>query len=223
MAVPQPETQKPLPVKARAAGFVVSLLIRIVCLTLRVRIQDRAGILEKEPDHPLIWAFWHNQIFSMPVVYGRKLKNRKGAVLTSPSRDGAYISAVMSCFGVASVRGSSNKRGAAAMVEMARWIEKGYDMVFTPDGPRGPRYRLAPGMIRLAQKSAAPVFPIRVEYDSAWIFHRSWDHFRLPKPFSRVTVTLEPFETIDPMAEGEDFEAERKRIEKILNPNDETD
>jgi lysophospholipid acyltransferase (LPLAT)-like uncharacterized protein len=223
MAVPQPEKQTPIPLKARLAGFAASLLIRTLCLTLRIRIDDRAGILENEPDHPLIWVFWHNRLIVMPVIYSRHLRNRRGAVLTSPSRDGAYISATMSCFGVASVRGSSSKRGATAMVEMTDWVQQGYDMVFTPDGPRGPRYRLAPGIIKLAQKSGAPIFALRADYDSAWIFQRSWDHFRLPKPFSKVTVTLEPFETIDPNADGESFEAERQRIEKILNPNDETD
>ena len=154
---------------------------------------------------------------------GFHLKDRRGAVLTSPSRDGAVLAAAMACFGVSSVRGSSSKRGAVAMREMAEWIGRGYDMVFTPDGPRGPRYRLAAGPIRLAQKTGAPIFPIRVEYVSAWVFHRSWDRFRVPKPFSRVRVIFEPYETIDAAAEGDRFEEERGRIERVMNPEYETD
>ncbi|MCP5551151.1 MAG: lysophospholipid acyltransferase family protein [Akkermansiaceae bacterium] len=212
-----------LPLKARMLGRAAATVIGLLCRTLRIEIEDRAGILAKRPDHALIWVFWHNRLLAMPSVYRRHLKDRRGAVLTSPSRDGAVLAAAMACFGVSSVRGSSSKRGAVAMREMAEWIGRGYDMVFTPDGPRGPRYRLAAGPIRLAQKTGAPIFPIRVEYVSAWVFHRSWDRFRVPKPFSRVRVIFEPYETIDAAAEGDRFEEERGRIERVMNPEYETD
>jgi lysophospholipid acyltransferase (LPLAT)-like uncharacterized protein len=222
----QPPTVKDpfvLPFKARAFGRLAASLIGLLGLTFRIRVEDRAGILARRPEAPLLWAFWHNRIFAMPAVYRRFLGDRSGAVLTSASRDGAVIAATMRCFGVASVRGSSSKRGALAMQEMAEWVKAGYDIVFTPDGPRGPRYRLAPGLIRLSQITGAAILPIRIEYDNAWVFRKSWDRFRLPKPFSVVRVIFEPYETIDPAADGDSFEAERQRIEHILNPDHETD
>ncbi|MBL9151204.1 MAG: lysophospholipid acyltransferase family protein [Verrucomicrobiales bacterium] len=221
--LPRPESQMPLPFKARVIGRFAAALIGLFGLTYRIRVEDRSGVLQARPDHPILWAFWHNRIFAMPAIYRRHLRERQGAVLTSPSRDGALIAATMRCFGVASVRGSSNKRGPAAMLEMVEWIQSGYDIVVTPDGPRGPRYRLAPGLIRLSQRTGAPILPIRIEYESAWVFHKSWDRFRLPKPFSRVRVVLEPYQSIDPAADGDTFEAERQRIERILNPDHETD
>ncbi len=223
MAIPRPELEKPLPAKARWLGRLAALAIGLVGRTLRVTVEDRAGILGRRPEHPLIWVFWHNRIFAMPMIYRRFLSDRKGAVLTSPSRDGGVIAATMRCFGVAAVRGSSSKRGSAAMLELVDWIGDGYDIAVTPDGPRGPRYRLAPGLIRVAQRTGARILPIRIEYRSAWIFERAWDHFRLPKPFSRVRVIFEPYETIDADADGDRFEAERARIERLMNPDDETD
>lgn len=213
----------PLPFKARAIGRFAAILIGLFGWTYRLSVQDRAGILSRRPERPILWAFWHNRIFGMPAIYRKYLSDRRGAVLTSPSRDGAIIAATMRCFGVASVRGSSNKRGPAAMLEMVEWIESGHDIAVTPDGPRGPRYRLAPGLVRLAQKTGAEILPIRIEYDAAWIFHKSWDRFRLPKPFSRVRVIFEPYQSIDPAADGDTFEAERLRIEHLLNPDHETD
>ena len=223
MAIPRPELEKPLPAKARWQGRLAATAISLLGRTLRIEIEDRSGILEKRPEHSLIWVFWHNRLFAMPMIYRRHLSDRTGAVLTSPSRDGAVIAATMRCFGVASVRGSSSKRGPAAMLELVDWIKDGYDIVVTPDGPRGPRYRLAPGLIRVAQKTGARILPIRIEYQSAWVFERAWDHFRLPKPFSRVRVIFEPYETIDAAADGDSFEAERARIEHILNPDHEID
>ncbi|MCB1091975.1 MAG: lysophospholipid acyltransferase family protein [Verrucomicrobiae bacterium] len=222
-SIPRPDSQISLPLKARVIGRIASWMIGIFGLTYRFQVEDRAGIMKQRPDHPLLWAFWHNRIFSVPAIHRRFLGDRSGAVLTSPSRDGAIIAATMRCFGVASVRGSSNKRGPAAMLEMVEWVEAGFDIAVTPDGPRGPRYRLAPGLVRLAQRTGAPVLPIRIDYESAWVFHRSWDRFRLPKPFSRVRLVFEPYQTIDPDADGDTFEAERLRIESILNPDHETD
>ncbi|NNE92969.1 MAG: lysophospholipid acyltransferase family protein [Verrucomicrobiales bacterium] len=215
---PQPQ----YPLKARMFGWLAAGLIRLVCLTIRYRVDDRAGILDSPPDHPMLWVFWHNRIFVMPIFYRRYLPSRKGAVLTSPSRDGAVIASAIGCFGVGSVRGSTSKRSVAGLLALKKWVNDGNDIVITPDGPRGPVYHLAPGLIKLSQATGAPILPIRVEYDSAWRF-KSWDQFRVPKPFSRATVILEPLETIDPEAEGDSFEAAREHVQKILNPNDETD
>ena len=70
----------------------------------------------------------------MPVFYKRHMHLRRGAVLTSASRDGAVLSEAMRQLGVASVRGSSSKRGGAAMLGLADWINGGHDVVITPDG-----------------------------------------------------------------------------------------
>ncbi|MCB1233061.1 MAG: lysophospholipid acyltransferase family protein [Verrucomicrobiae bacterium] len=223
MAIPRPELERPLSRKAIWQGRAAAFLIRLLGLTLRFRVEDRSGLLESDPDHPLIWAFWHNRIMVLPVIYRRYFPSRSGAVLTSPSRDGAVIAATMRCFGAASVRGSSSKRGAAAMLEMEEWVRQGFDLAVTPDGPRGPRYRLAPGLVKVAQRTGAWVFPIRVEYSSAWVFEKAWDRFRIPKPFSRVNVIFEPYQTVDADAEGDRFEAERLKLEQILNPDHETD
>ncbi len=214
--------QPPLPFKAVVIGWLAATLIRVVCVTLRWKVEDRSGILEKDPDGQMIWVFWHNRIFAVPVAYRKYLKSRTGAVLTSASNDGAIIAATVKRFGCDAVRGSSSRRGVAALLGLVDWIKNGFDVAITPDGPRGPRYRVAPGLIKLAQATGASILPVRIDYSSAWKF-KSWDRFQLPKPFSTVTVTFEALETIDPTVEGDSFEAERKRVEQILNPTNETD
>ncbi len=208
--------------KAKVIGLLAATLIRIVSGTLRWRLDDKAGVTTDPPEGQMIWAFWHNRIFAVPVMYRKFLRSRRGAVLTSPSKDGAIIASTVSQFGVDSVRGSSSRGGLRALLALKKWIDDGYDVAITPDGPRGPRYQLAPGMVMLAQKTGASVLPVRVEYSSYWRL-KSWDQFQIPKPFSKVAVTFEPLQTVASDVDEEAFEAARAEIQDVLNPDGETE
>jgi len=39
-------------------------------------------------------------------------------------------------------------------------VQSGYDAGITPDGPRGPKYQVATGIIQLAQLTNAPIIPV---------------------------------------------------------------
>jgi len=216
----KPPVPESLPFKTRITGWLIATVVRLLALTLRIRIEDRCGILSERPEGSLIWAFWHNQIFVVPYIHNKYLGDRNGAVLTSASRDGALLAETMRNFGGSAVRGSSSRRGGQAMVELVKWIKDGHDVVIIPDGPRGPRFNLQPGLIKLAQKTEGKIFPVLVDYHNYWEL-KSWDRFRIPKPFSKVVVTLAPYETIDSDIDDKTFEAERLRIEKILIADEE--
>lgn len=198
-------------------SFAIAWLIRLVCATLRFSVDDRAGVRTQDPAHPLLWVFWHNRVFTVPVIYRKFLRRRRGAVLTSPSGDGEILSLTMKRFGVDSVRGSSNKRAGAAMKEMVDRLRaaRRYDIAITPDGPRGPVYRLQPGVVKVAQLTGVPVFPIHVRYEKCFTL-KTWDRFMIPKPFSRVHVVLDAFRTIPATEGAEAFEVERLRLEACL-------
>ena len=100
-------------------------------------------------------------------------------------------------------------------MECSRWLKSGADLAVTPDGPKGPRYRLGPGLILLAQTTDARILPVTAKF-SRFYEIKSWDGFRIPFPFSRIDVTLLPYETISPTADDEAFELERQRIENLL-------
>lgn len=203
-------------------GFLLARLVRLFSLTYRWRLVDESGLAGNLPDTPIVWAIWHNRIFALDGAHRRFFPDRKGAILTSASKDGEIIAAYVASIGVAAVRGSSSRRGAKALLELSRWVSAGHDALVVPDGPRGPRYRLGPGVVKLAEVTGARLVPLRVDYGSAWIF-RSWDRFRLPKPFTTVTVTLSPPQFIEPAEDKEAFEAQRQKIEQLLNPDGETE
>jgi len=173
--------------KTRAIAWCVAAFIKLYCLLMRVRLEDRTGLTEIEPG--VIWAFWHNRLLLLPVLRRRRAKKRRIIVLTSPSRDGALIAAIMRRFDMESVRGSSNKRAAQALVECRRRLLEGSDLAITPDGPRGPVYFAAPGAVQLARVTGRPIVPVRVSYSRKWRL-MSWDRFQIPWPFAKVTITL---------------------------------
>ncbi len=203
------------PLVAGLLSWFAATSIRALGATLHFTHEDRGGVVASPPAEPLLWVFWHNRIFITPFVYQKYLPGRRGAVLTSPSGDGEMIARVLARFGVGAVRGSSNKRGGAALVSMIDWVKRGQDIVVTPDGPRGPKYYLQPGVIKLAQATGARIFPIHLKYSSAWKL-KTWDAFLIPKPFSKVRVVFdELWEVAD--GEGKDVvESERARLEAHL-------
>lgn len=203
--------------KVKLVGVVGSNLMRLLFLTMRFKITDRAQILVKSPDNPLIWAFWHNRLFVMSYFFERFFirKGRPGATLMSQSKDGEFIAAIVEQFRIKGIRGSSSRGGARALVEMKRTVNEGSVMAITPDGPRGPRYTVNPGIVKLAQVTQGVIQPVHVEYSSYWQL-KSWDGFRIPKPFSTCHVTFEAPHPVQGTKTEEEFEAERVRFEGVM-------
>lgn len=201
--------------KPRVLGFLLGSLIRLLTKTLRVRVTDGSGLLSEPPKHGLIWMFWHNRMLIIPSLYTRYTRNlRPAAVLTSASRDGAMLAAVMRRFGLQAVRGSSSRRGAQAMIECRRLLKQNYYIGITPDGPRGPCYQMQPGVVQLARLCGVPIVPVTVEYEKAWRL-KSWDRFFIPKPFSVVQVRLLPLTHV---AADEDPDTALERLTGLLRP-----
>ncbi len=167
-----------------------------------------------EEKEKVIWVLWHDEIAMAPYLWRRYFR-RKGVVLTSASKDGAYLASAVRVFGLGAVHGSSSRRGAAALVGLRRAARAGNDLIFTPDGPRGPRHILQGGVVKMAEAMEMCVVPVRLVYCSAWKL-KTWDRFQVPKPFSRVRLVLgEPMEVERGLGD-EEFELVRKSLESRM-------
>ena len=96
---------------------------------------------------------------------------------------------VLENFRVQPIRGSTSRRGPQALLELTKWVERGYDLAITPDGPRGPAYTVQNGVIALAQLTGRPIIPVSINVQTKKTF-RSWDRFQLPVPFCRAEVVF---------------------------------
>ncbi len=202
--------------KASLTGWLAGWVMRVFGWTLRIEVDDRAGLAGVHKG-PVIYALWHNRIFVVPGAWRKAFgRTRRAVVLTSASHDGAMLARAVGVFGIGAVRGSSSRRGVAALVAMRKALRQGSDVCVTPDGPRGPRYRLQPGLVKLAETSTAPVVPVHVEFGAAWRL-KSWDRFHVPKPFSRVRVVFDRALAVPAALSEDDFEGWRARIEEVLN------
>ena len=196
-------------------GWIVASVVQTIGLTLRISLDDRARVVAAPPERPMIWAFWHNSLFAVTLGYRKFLPSRRGVVLTSASKDGAILAAAFKRFGVDAVRGSSSRRGAAALLGLVDWVGRGLDVAITPDGPRGPRCELQPGIIKLAQVTGAPILPIRAVYHRAWEL-KTWDRFIIPYPFSRVDIVFEELQEVAQDGGDEGLERNRLKVEQVL-------
>lgn len=203
----------------RLVPFLAAHLVKLLRLTLRVRREHFTPLAELVArDQRIILTFWHRRLVMMPLAYpfqpNRSASQPRGvAILSSDSRDGERSAATWRWFGIHAVRGTAADDGAKALVRMIRAVKEGWDFGITPDGPRGPRQTLKPGVLALSRKTGAWVVPVCVAYSRAWKL-KTWDQMLIPKPFCRVIVRYgEPFQ----VASQTEEESRSKVLEATLN------
>lgn len=202
---------------SRMAGYLAGYAMKLWGITLRYEVNGKPGVsAPKIAPAPVIFALWHNRIFTMPPIWRRTGGAvRKSVVLTSASKDGTTLATAMSMFGLGAIRGSSSRRAVSALIGMKKALREGFDVCVTPDGPKGPRYAVQPGVIKIAQSTGAEIIPIHIRYSAAWRF-KTWDRFVIPKPFSKVSVTFDKPHRIAPELDSDGFESARIALENCL-------
>jgi lysophospholipid acyltransferase (LPLAT)-like uncharacterized protein len=151
-------------------------------VSFRTRHREHLDALD-ESGHAALYALWHGRL--LPLAWFHRRRNI--AVMISYSKDGEYLARIVRTWGFEPVRGSTSRGGSNALREVARRIRAGQSVAITPDGPRGPRQRLQPGVILAAQLTGAPILPVVAGCTRAW-WPEGWDRFCIPKPFASVTV-----------------------------------
>lgn len=182
---------QPLSTRRKIAASAVYGLGKLLMATWRCEATYAAPL----PDYtgPVIFCVWHNRLALSMTAYSRFAKKQWPspgmAAMISASKDGGLLASVLAKFGVQAVRGSSSRRGRQALLESTTWLQKGFHVAITPDGPRGPRYEMRDGIISLAQVSGAPIVPVSAIIRGK-ISLRSWDKFQIPLPFARCSLTF---------------------------------
>jgi lysophospholipid acyltransferase (LPLAT)-like uncharacterized protein len=203
----------------RVGGRLVVALARAVTATLRIEWEDRSGYLESGDAGPAIYCVWHNRLaLSMAAYYGYARQRSRSAglaALVSASKDGGFLAAILESFGVQPVRGSSSRRGPQALLELTTWAERGYDLSITPDGPRGPCYRVQDGVMSLAQVTGLPIVPFSAHVQ--WKLRmNSWDRFQVPLPCSKCTMRVGPVLRVPRECTDAKRESLRQELEQRL-------
>jgi len=210
----RPPRNAPWPRRWLITGAVPVLTwgLRLLYGTLRpVYVQQHFEQDVWRRDTPVVLAFWHGRMLYFVHLYHR----HHLTVLVSRSQDGEFISRILQRFGVHVTRGSSSRGGAQGLLAMARQVRRGYHAALTPDGPRGPRYEVQPGIITLAQKTGAAILPMTCSARWKKVL-RSWDGFLVPLPFSRVVVIYGAPISVPASASPAVCQAKRQEVEVSL-------
>lgn len=207
----------PLPLKARLLGGLLGAVMRLIHATSRKRYTG-LDILQRHlaGDRPFILVSWHNRNILASFGYTAHARPpRRFVPLASASRDGSLAAAAMRALGVECIRGSSSQGGAAALRQMLKAVKAGHDLGITPDGPRGPKYVVQPGVITTARLAGIPIIPMAYQARRRKEL-RSWDAMIVPWPFNSLHYAYgEPIE-VPREADAAELERCRQRVEQEL-------
>lgn len=165
-------------------------LIRMLTATYRFRpVLGEAHILPFVDSGAVCApAYWHQQHVLCSTQVRRWIaRGFKACFLVSGSVDGEVPERIARAWGAEVIRGSANQSGALALRDQQAMMKRGYSIVTTADGPRGPQYEFKPGTVLMARIAGVPILPMACAADRAWYLDR-WDRFMIPKPFAKVCV-----------------------------------
>ncbi|MCP4216775.1 MAG: lysophospholipid acyltransferase family protein [bacterium] len=207
-------------IRKAVKGVIFSII-----LTCRLKISGYEKVEAlREGNTPIIYAYWHRHI--LLTIY--RFRSTGARPLISLSEDGEIVSQVAVEFGMNPVRGSSSKGGARAFLGLVNSIKEDQsEVLITADGPGGPLRQIKDGTIRLAQKTGSAIVPIAWHGSRTKVFVKSWDRFKIPLPFSRLTYAYGEPVIIPADAKKSDYETLKQRLkngidtlEKELEGND---
>jgi len=189
----------------------------------RLVLLNADTMLERISSHrnPTILALWHNRLLFGPTAY-RYCKGKGAVVMVSRSFDGDLIKAVLNRFeAFQAVRGSSrskkgrDKGGLDALNEMIEKGKEGFDLIITPDGPQGPRYKVKRGIVDLARATGFPICPASAAAQKSFTM-KSWDRTVVPNPFSPCVYMVGDLITVPADADDEFIEKTRAELEERM-------
>ena len=200
--------------------WAVPLLFRVLhsglMASLRVStsgVHRMTPFLEGREPTGALFVLWHDQtLFPLHLFRGAGI-----ATMMSTSRNGRLWAQVWQLYGWPIVWGSTNKRaGILALRETRSRLRAGKNIGFTPDGPRGPRHQSHGGVVYLASKTPAPVYPIAFGASDAWIL-KTWDKYIIPKPGAHVHLHVGAPLHIPPDLTRQQTEAWQQQVSAALD------
>ena len=201
------------PLAVGAASLAASAVISQWMATLDYRVDFADPTVD--PVHPdyrgsKIYVFWHEGILLPLHLRG----HANISMLLSRHWDANVLERVARMMGFGTVRGSTFHGGSAALRELASRA-RGENLTITPDGPRGPRRRLAAGCVFLAGTLGIPIVAMGLGYDRPWRM-RTWDRFAVPRPFSHARGVVSRAIHVPAALDRDGIERYRQGIERIL-------
>ncbi len=175
--------------KIKIISQLVYYFIRMVNFTYRyeyVGLENKEYARSRHPLRTFVFAVWHQNLISAILAHG----DEKYTMIVSESKDGELVAVTCQKLGHGPARGSSTRGGKKALIEIVKKIKSGITGAITVDGPKGPAHVVKPGVIEIARLAECAVVPMSTYPLKFWTLKKSWDQFRVPKPFTKIVVVI---------------------------------
>ncbi|MBL3520391.1 lysophospholipid acyltransferase family protein [Arcobacter lanthieri] len=166
--------------KKKFAPYLLYFVVKIIYATNKKTYHH-----PKDNNEPFVLCMWHGDLLSQIFNYHQFRNYGNIRAMISENRDGEIIAKIASLFNCGAIRGSSSKGSTKVFINALKELKLGNDVAITPDGPRGPRYSMADGVVLISQKSGKKIRCFNAIPTKYWQF-KSWDKFVLPKPFGKI-------------------------------------
>ncbi len=199
--------------------YLVRLLLNIIWRTCKV--VEIQGEYNLEPliksQRPFIPVYWHqHHVYGAYLMLKLKKRGVNIGFLISSSSDGDMSAKIADKWGSVDIRGSSTRTGAKALRDLYLAISKDkISPVNTSDGPTGPLHVFKPGAIMLAQLTKSELVPVSYAASRYWQL-KSWDKFIIPKPFSKIVISVGKPVKIEKTLSEKELENTCKLLQSML-------
>lgn len=173
---------------------IAFLLMKFIRLTCRcsLHFEDPSdeeyfwNVYKRKTNQKYILCFFHQDELCLIPYF----QNTGLGVLVSLSKDGSLMANLAQRLGYITTRGSSSRGAVAGLIAAIKKVKEGHSFSMAVDGPRGPIYKVKEGAIKISEKTNTPICPVRAKTHNAFIFRKSWNQAKLPKPFSKIDLQI---------------------------------
>jgi lysophospholipid acyltransferase (LPLAT)-like uncharacterized protein len=183
--------------------------------TLRLDCAELDALTAKylQEGRSILFCCWHEITFAGFYWFRR----RDAGVLMEASRKGDVLAAMANSYGMKDFRITDDHQDPQTVrgtVGFIKYLKAGHSGVIALDGPNGPRCVAKPGMVKIAEKARAVIFPVGAAYSRKIVFRKRWDQYQLPLWGSRAALRL-----LKPLEVPPDLTPEQEKAlqEKIVN------
>ncbi len=185
--MPAPKARRSKTLFFFVAAWIAKGLYQLYFRTIRLRVVNGRYENLSGRSAEVVYACWHAKTFLLlPRIQGWSV-----AVLTLLDWKNFFYDKLCLLYGCKTIPTTDS---AISSLKLIRYLRDGTSVLLAVDGPKGPRGVVRPGAAYLAKKTAKPLVTIQVSVEKSFRFKNRWDHYEVPFPFSRATITYsEPF------------------------------
>ena len=165
---------------------IIWLIYSVFRFSWRVNLHEPESLKESlKNNSPLIFAHFHGD----EIVLLSLVKKYRIATISSQSKDGEIMNSFIHLLGGKTSRGSSTRGAVQALKGLIRLIkDEKRNCSFAVDGPKGPIYKVKPGVFETSRLVHAPIYLAGVYCDRAFHFPKSWNKTYFPKLFAKIDI-----------------------------------